>query len=102
MGTELEALQIQKRGTAITTSGVSQNFAMPTTQANTIPKYVRISATVPAYVAIVQSGAGTAAAGDIMVIPGDAVVLATGNAGFIAAIQVAAAGVLQVSPIENQ
>ena len=102
MPNSLEALQIQKRGVAITTSGTSVNSAMPTMVSGGIPKYVRVSSTVAAYVALVQSGAGVAAAGDILVQPADAVILATGNAAFIAAIQVSAAGVVQVSPIENQ
>ena len=39
--------------------------------------------------------------GGLIVQPGDAVILATCNLTKIAAIQVSAAGVVQVSPLEN-
>jgi hypothetical protein len=43
----------------------------------------------------------TAVAGDILIQPGDSVVLAVAGAPTIAAIQVSAAGLVQVSPLED-
>lgn len=59
-----------------------------------------------------SSGAGTAAtftvtwataavAGDILVQPGDSVILDATGADHVTAIQVSAAGILQISPLEN-
>ena len=42
-----------------------------------------------------------AAAGDMLIKPGDAVILDARGFDHVAAIQVTAAGILQVSPLEN-
>ena len=44
----------------------------------------------------------TAAAGDLLVQPADSVVIKTHGLGYIAALQVANGGVLQISPLEDR
>jgi hypothetical protein len=96
------ALQIPKRGVTVNSAGASANVQIPVaSDGTTLPKYLRIAASVAAYVALGPSGV-TAAAGDIMVQPGDALVVTRGGATWVAAIQVAAAGVVQISGVENQ
>ena len=94
------ALQIFATGVNITTSGTSSGATIPLSSAGTVPRYVRISATVSACVRI-GTGAQTAVATDLLVQPSEAVILATNGCTHIAAIQQAAAGVVQVSPVED-
>jgi len=94
------ALQIFATGVNITTSGTSAGATIPLSSAGTVPRYVRISATVSACVRI-GTGAQTAVATDLLVQPSEAVILATNGCTHIAAIQQAAAGVVQVSPVED-
>lgn len=93
-------LSIVKAGTAITTSGTSASAALPVNAAGNPPVFVRVAATAAAYVRLGVSSA-TAVAGDILVQPGDAVILQTSGSTHIAAIQVTSAGVVQVSPMEG-
>jgi len=94
-------IQVFKTGATITTSGTSASVAIPsTTGGNTPPKYVRLAATAACYVKLGQSGV-TAVAGDLLVQPGDATIVAVAGSTNIAALQVSAAGVLQISPLEE-
>lgn len=95
-----DAITIFKRGAIITTSATSANVAMPTDSSGNSPRYVRITASNPSYVALGVSGV-VAAAGDFIVQPGDAVVVAVNGATFVAAIQQSAAGVVQISGLDN-
>ena len=95
-----DAVTILKRGTTITTSGASSSTTLPTDSGGNVPKYCRLSATAACYVQIGQSGL-TAAAGDILVQPADAVIVRTWGQTNVAAIQVIAAGILQISPLED-
>ena len=86
---------IVKTGANITT------VAIPTNSAGVFPNFVRISASAAAYVKLAVSGA-VAVAGDVIVQPGDALILVVpAGVTSIAALQVAAAGIVQVSPLEN-
>ena len=96
-----DSISVVKTGTTIATGAASANVAIPTDSADTVPKYVRVAATAACYVKVGPTGV-TAAAGDVVVQPGDAVVLKTHGLGYIAAIQVSAAGVMQVSPLEDR
>lgn len=87
-------------GISIATSGTSASATLPNMQSGELPRYIRIAATAPACVRL-GNGTVTAVTTDLQVQPGDAVILAVGNLTKIAAIQVAAAGVVQVSPLEN-
>ena len=97
----LTALQVGATGLGITTGATSANGNIPNDSSGTKPKYVRIAATAAAYVRI-GNGAQTAIAGDMLVQPGDSVIVrvpaGTPNVG---AIQVTAAGIVNVTPLEN-
>lgn len=94
------ALTIQKTGVAITTSGTSAGATLPTNAAGSVAQLIRIAATANAYVRI-GTGTQTAVTTDMIIQAGESVILATGGHTHIAAIQVAAAGVVQVSPVEG-
>lgn len=97
----MQFITVTKTGVAITTSGTSADSAIPTASSGEVPRYIRVSATVAACVRI-GAGAQTAVTTDLMVQPGDNVILVVPQGcNHIAAIQVAAAGVVQVSPIED-
>lgn len=96
-----ESLSVVKTGTTIAVTGVSAAVGVPTDSSGSIPKYIRVAATADCYVKIGPTGV-TAAAGDMLIQPGAPIVLKTGFAPFIAAIQVSAAGTVQVSPLEDQ
>ena len=87
-------------GASTATSATSAGGTIPLTGSGTIPKFIRVAATVPACVRI-GTGAQTAVTTDMQVQPGDAVILAVSGATHYAAIQVSGPGVVQVSPLEN-
>lgn len=88
-------------GVSITTSGTSASATIPNDSAGNIPRYIRVAATVAACVRLGKTSA-TAVTTDMQVQPGDAVILhVPSGMDKIAAIQVSAAGVVQVSPLEN-
>lgn len=95
------AITVTKTGVNQATSGVSAGSTLPTDSAGNVPRYIRVSASAAAYFRI-GVGAQTAVSTDMMVQPGDAVVMhvPSGMTNF-ACLQVAAAGVIQVSPMEN-
>lgn len=101
MSAAINALQVGATGVSITTSATSANANVPNDSSGTKPRYVRVAATAAAYVRI-GSGAQTAVATDMLIQPGDSVILmvpaGTPNVG---AIQVAAAGIVNVTPIES-
>lgn len=87
-------------GIQIATSGTSAGNTIPLASDGNVPRYIRIAATQAACVRL-GVGAQTAVTTDLQVQPGDAVIVSTNNRTHIAAIQVTAAGVVQVSPLEN-
>jgi hypothetical protein len=97
---DFDAVAIVKTGATISFTGTSANVSIPLDSAGNVPRYVRLTATVPCYSKLGISGV-TAVAGDVMVQPGDALILATNGTTYIAALQVSAAGVLQISPLDN-
>lgn len=93
-----DSLIVTQTGTTITTSGVSAAATIPNNSANSVPRFVYVAATAAAYV---HFGA-TSTAGDMLIQPGDAQVLTVPKGVTqISAIQVSAAGVVQISPLEN-
>lgn len=94
------AITVTATGISLTTSGTSTSGTIPNMSSGELPRYIRIAATAPACVRLGKTTA-TAVTTDLQVQPGDAVILAVGGNDKIAAIQVSAAGVVQVSPIEN-
>lgn len=97
------ALSVVKTGIAVVTGVASVSAAIPTTSGNTLPYYISLSATQATYVKV-GKGAQIAVPGDLLIQPGlPMVILCCGpNIDQIAAIQVTTAGILQVSPLENQ
>lgn len=88
-------------GISLASGAASTGAALPLMSSSERPRFIRVSATVPAYIRI-GAGAQTAIAGDLMVIPGDAVIMQVPSGiNNIACLQVSAAGVVQVSPLEN-
>lgn len=94
------AMSVTVTGVSIATSGTSASATIPLCQSGEVPKYIRISATAAACVRL-GNGTVTAVTTDLLVQPGDAVILTVHQLTKIAAIQVAAAGVVQISPLEN-
>lgn len=95
------AIMVVATGINIATSGTSASATIPNMSSGELPRYIRITASTGAYVRIAASGTPTAVNTDMMVQPGDAVIIAVCNYTKIAALQVSSPGVVQVSPLEN-
>lgn len=93
-------LTVSATGANIATSATSANVAIPNTSAGQRPRFVRVHATAAAYVRMGPS-APTAAAGDMIVDPASPVILNVSGHTHIAALQVAAAGIVNVTPLED-
>lgn len=101
MSAKLPVFQVFATGVTITTSASSADSAVPNDSSGTLPKYVRVAATAAAHVRI-GSGVQTAVATDLLVQPGDAVILqCPSTTPHVAAIQDAAAGKVTVTPLDN-
>lgn len=97
----MDYITVTVTGVSITTGAASSGGALPNASSGEVPRYVRIAASVAACVRI-GPGAQTAVATDMLVQPGDAVVLAVPRGcTHVAAIQLAAAGVVIVTPVED-
>ena len=94
------AIAIQAAGTSITTGVASASAAIPVNSSGIKPTYARVSVSAAAFVKIGQS-AVAATANDILVIPGDAIILKVSGNTHIAAIQQTLAGVCNVTPLED-
>ena len=95
-----DAITVVASGANITTSGTSARVAIPNCSSGEAPRYIRVAATVASYVKL-GGATVTAAAGDLMVQPADAVILTVSRNTYIAAIQQGSAGVVNISPLEN-
>lgn len=94
-------LTVTVTGVSITTGAASSGGALPVASSNEIPRYIRVAATAAATFRM-GIGAQTALTTDLLVQPGDAVVLAVPRGvTHCAALQVTAAGIVQVSPVED-
>ena len=95
------SMTITKTGVQQATSAASAGGTIPLDSSGNVPKYIRIAATAAACVRI-GAGAQTAVVTDMQVQPGDSVIMSvpSGYTNF-AAIQVSAAGIVQISPLEN-
>ena len=91
--------RVTNTGANIATSGTSASATIPVNSAGT-KRFIRISATAAAYVRV-GNGAQTAVSTDMLVQPGDSVILdVTGSIDTIAALQVSAPGVVVATPVE--
>ena len=93
-------ITVTATGVNITTGAASASTTIPNDSAGNIPRYIRVCCSVAAFVRLGKTTA-TAVTTDLMLIPGEAVILSTNGNDKVAALQVAAAGVVQVSPLEN-
>lgn len=97
----MDYITVTTTGVSITTGAASSGGALPNASSGEVPRYVRIAASVAACVRI-GVGAQTAVATDMLVQPGDAVVIAVPRGcTHVAAIQLSAAGVVIVTPVED-
>lgn len=94
-------ITVVKTGVSQASGAASAGTTLPTAQSGEVPRYIRVAATVAACFRM-GAGAQTAVATDLQVQPGDSAILHVPN-GFthFAVIQVAAPGVVQISPLEN-
>lgn len=100
LGVTQMALQIIASGVSVATSAASAGTTIPLGTNGAVPRYVRFASTQNAYVKM-GTGAQTSTAGDMLISPGDATIIATlGNTHF-AALQVTLPGVVQASPVED-
>jgi hypothetical protein len=95
------ALTVVATGKAQASGAASAGTTLPVAADGNIPRYVRAAATAPACFRFGWGGVPTAVTTDLQIQPGDAVILSTNGASHFAVIQVSAAGVVQVSPLEN-
>lgn len=96
----MDGIGVSYTGVTVASGAASANVAMPTLPGGVSPKWVRIAASQAAYVKL--GGTGVAAvAGDMIVQPGDAVILRAMGMTFIAALQQTTAGVVQISPLDD-
>lgn len=95
-----DAKQIQAVGASITTSGTSANAAIPNNASGKAPNYVRLQCTNFAFVKFGVSGV-TATSNDILLSPNEPEVFQVSGNTYIAAIQQAAAGIVNVTALEN-
>jgi len=94
-------ITVTKTGTNIVTGAASASSAIPVASSGALPSFVRISATANARVTL-GIGSASAVATDMLVSPADAVVIAVPRGvTHVAAIQDTAAGVVNVTPIED-
>lgn len=96
-----DMLTVFHTGVALTTGAASVNANVPNTSSGNVPRFVRIAATAAATVRI-GSGTQTAVATDLLVQPGDAVILVCPHANpNVAALQVTTSGKVIVTPLDN-
>lgn len=94
-------ITVAATGVTITTSGVSASATIPNMSSGEKPRYIRVSTTAAATIRI-GAGAQTAVTTDLLINPAESPILAVASGVVtIAALQVSAAGVVQVSPLEN-
>jgi hypothetical protein len=94
-------LTVTATGANITTGAASARAAIPVAQSGEIPRYIRVSTTVACHVRL-GLVASDAVATDMLIQPADSQILAVPR-GFthVCAIQDAAAGVLNIAPLED-
>jgi len=94
-------LTVTAAGFSAATGAASASTAIPNASDGNCPRYIRVAGRNECYVKLGTSGV-TATANDILVQPADSVILAVPNGiTHIAYIQGAAAGQVNVIPLEN-
>ena len=82
------------------TSGTSARQTIPTNFSGALPRYIRVAATAAACIRLGDSTV-VATAADTQIQPGDSLIMSVNECTNFAVIQVSAAGLVQVSPLEN-
>lgn len=95
------SISVVKTGATRAFTATSASVAIPTDSSGELPKYIRLNATAACCVKIGPSGVAATTA-DLMLSAFESEVIAVGRQAYIAAIQVSAAGTLQISPLEDQ
>ena len=96
-----DSITVVKTGIQQASGAVSAGGAIPTCSSGELPKFIRVAATAPACIKI-GAGLPTATVSDLQVQPGDSTILHIPNGiTHFAVIQVTAAGIVQISPLEN-
>jgi hypothetical protein len=97
----MSMITVTATGASVTSGESSAAVAIPQDSAGKVARSVRVSATAAAHVKLGTAGV-TAAAGDLMVAPGDAVKLAVAvGLTHIAVIQDTTAGTVNIAPLEG-
>lgn len=94
------AIHIISTGVNVASGVASAAGTVPNNSAGALAKFIRIAVTQATYFRL-GTGAPVAVATDVLVHPAESLVIATLGLTNFAVLQVAAAGVVQVSPIEN-
>jgi hypothetical protein len=97
--TPIMCLNIDMPGITVASGATTAQTAIPVNSAGVVAKYVRVTATVAAHIRFNKATA-TATTNDLLLIPGDSAVLCVQNYDVFAVIQNAAAGFVNVVPIE--
>lgn len=96
-------IQAMATGARVATGAASANGTLPTDNSGSNPRYILLTATAACHFRLGKTADTPVAVNtDLMIQPGDAVVLAVPS-GYTkyAHIQDAAAGVLQIQPLDN-
>ena len=101
MATFEGAIRVTATGTNQATGAASARVAIPVTAANTAPRYIRVAGINECYVKVGDSSV-VATNGDVLVQPADAPTLNVQGCTHIAFIQGAAAGRVNIVPLEDQ
>jgi hypothetical protein len=95
----LSCLDINLIGVTVASGAASAQTAIPINSAGVVAKYVRVAATAPAHIRFNKTTA-VATTNDTLLMPGDSLVLNVQNYDVFAVIQNAAAGFVNVVPVE--
>lgn len=95
-----EARMITASGTTMTASASSINVTIPNTVSGKPPNYVRIQVTNYAFIKFGASGVA-ATSNDILMSPNEPEVFAISGSTYIACIQQASGGLVNITPLEN-
>ena len=95
-----DAKTIVAVGVTLTSGAASTNSALPNNSSGKAPNYVRVQVTNYAFIKFGVSGV-TATSNDILISPNEAEVFALSGNTYIACIQQATGGVVNVTPLEN-
>lgn len=95
----MSAFKVTGSGASITTSGTSSSEAIPNTSSGTRPRYALITCTAAAYILPGDSSVA-ATATDIILQPNHSLKMDVSGFTHLAALQVSAAGKVNIIPIE--